>query len=114
MPNVRIPRSSVPLVDLKTGLITIEWFTFLSFIYQGVMWMFSVTDVLFNAKTAENAQTTQYTSPTNIKTIVDKFTAHNYSGGAVTLSVNIVPSGGAAASSNLVVSYSLPAGETYT
>lgn len=116
MPNPnsnRIPGSRVQLVDARTGFITTEWFNFLSFIYQEILWMSSTTDVLFGAKAAENAQTTQYTSPNKIATIIDKFTARNYSGAAVTLSVNIVTSGGAAASSNLVVSYTLAAGETY-
>jgi hypothetical protein len=74
----------------------------------------AVTDVLINAKAAENIATTQYTSPVNNKTLIDKFTGRNYSGGAVTLSVYIVPSGGSAATSNLIVLYSLAAGETYT
>ena len=47
------------------------------------------TKVLIAAKTAENAQTTQYTA-TNVTTIIDKFTATNYSGTAATISVNLV------------------------
>lgn len=115
MPNPnssRIPAFRTPLVDPRTGLVTTEWFNFFFLLFQEVL-MPSTTVVLIEAKAAENAQTTQYTSPTKIKTIVDKFTARNYSGGAVTLSINVVPSGGAAASSNLVVSYTLAAGETY-
>ena len=45
--------------------------------------------VLIPAKTAENSQTTQYTA-TNVTTIIDKFTATNYSATAATLSVNLV------------------------
>ena len=41
------------------------------------------------AKTVENAQTTQYTA-TNVTTIIDKFTATNYSVTAATISVNLV------------------------
>ena len=107
-----IPASRVPLVDPRTGLVTTEWFNFFFLLYQEVL-MPLVFDVLIDGKTAENAQTTQYTSPTNIRTVIDKFTARNYSGAAATLSVNVVPSGGAASSSNLVVSYTLAAGETY-
>lgn len=43
------------------------------------------------AKTAENTQTTQYTS-TNVQTIIDKFTATNYNTAAATISVNLVAS----------------------
>ena len=69
--------------------------------------------VLIPAKIAENAATTQFTS-TNLYTIIDKFTARNYSGGAVTLAVNLVTSADTAGNQNLVVSRNLAAGETYT
>jgi hypothetical protein len=66
------------------------------------------------AKNAENAQTTQYTA-TNVTTIIDKFTATNYSAGAVTLSVNLVTSGDTTGNQNLVTkTKSLAAGETYS
>jgi hypothetical protein len=70
--------------------------------------------VLIPSKIAESSQTTQYTA-TNVTTIIDKFTATNYSAGAVTLSVNLVTSGDTAGNQNLVVkTKSLAAGETYT
>ena len=70
--------------------------------------------VLIPAKIAESSQTTQYTA-TNVTTIIDKFTATNYSAGAVTLSVNLVTGGDTAGNQNLVVkTKSLAAGETYT
>lgn len=76
--------------------------------------MSTTIKVLIPAKQAENAQTTQYTA-TNVKTIIDKFTATNTSAGAVTLSVNLVTVAGAAGDSNLIVkTKSLAAGETYT
>lgn len=69
---------------------------------------------LIPAKTAENAQTTQYTA-TGVTTIIDKFTATNYSGSAATLSVNVVTSGDAAGNQNLIVkTKTLQANETYT
>lgn len=69
---------------------------------------------LIQSKQAENAQTTQYTA-TNCKTIIDKFTATNTSAGNVTLSVNLVASGGAAGASNLIVdARAIAPGETYT
>jgi hypothetical protein len=73
-----------------------------------------VTKVLIPAKTAENAQTTQYTA-TNVTTIIDKFTATNYSGTAATISVNLVTSGGSAGNDNLIVkTKTLQPSETYT
>ena len=66
------------------------------------------------AKTAENTQTTQYTS-NGVQTIIDKFTATNYSVSAATISVNLVASGGSASNDNLIVkNKTLQAGETYT
>ena len=70
--------------------------------------------VLIPAKIAEASQTTQYTA-TNVTTIIDKFTATNYSAGAVTISVNIVTSGGSAGNDNLITkTKSLQPGEVYT
>lgn len=70
--------------------------------------------VLIPAKTAENSQTTQYTS-TGLTTIIDKFTATNYTASPATLSVNIVTVSGSASDNNLIVdTKTLQAGETYT
>lgn len=72
------------------------------------------TVVLIPAKIAENTQTTQYTS-TGVTTIIDKFTATNYSAGPATLSVNLVTSADTAGNQNLIVkTKTLLAGETYT
>jgi 3-deoxy-D-manno-octulosonic acid (KDO) 8-phosphate synthase len=69
---------------------------------------------LIPAKQAENLQTTQYTA-VNCKTIIDKFTATNTSAGNVTISVNLVTSGGSAGVSNLVVdTRAIAPDETYT
>jgi vancomycin resistance protein YoaR len=70
--------------------------------------------VLIPAKIAENAQTTQYTA-TGVTTLIDKFTATNYSASAATISVNIVTGADSAGSQNLIVkTKTLQAGETYT
>jgi len=72
------------------------------------------TVVLIPAKIAENTQTTQYTS-TGVTTIIDKFTATNYSASPATLSVNLVTSADTAGNQNLIVkTKTLLAGETYT
>ena len=66
------------------------------------------------AKTAESTQVTQYTS-NGVQTIIDKFTATNYSVNAATISVNLVTAAGAAGNDNLIVkTKTLQAGETYT
>ena len=70
--------------------------------------------VLIPAKTAENTQTTQYTS-NGVKTIIDKFTATNYSASVATISVNIVSVAGTAGDINLITkTKSLQPSEVYT
>ena len=70
--------------------------------------------VLVPAKTAENAQTTQYTA-TGVTAIIDKFTATNYSANAATISVNLVTASGSAGNDNLIVkTKTLQPAETYT
>lgn len=70
--------------------------------------------VLIPAKTAEAAQTTQYTA-NGVTTVIDKFTATNYSGAAATISVNVVTGGGTAGNDNLIVkTKTLQPSETYT
>jgi len=70
--------------------------------------------VLVPAKTAENTQTTQYTA-SGVTTIIDKFTATNYSATAATISVNLVTAASSAGNENLIVkTKTLQAGETYT
>ena len=66
------------------------------------------------AKTAEAIQVTQYTS-TGVQTIIDKFTATNYSATAATISVNLVAAAGSAGNDNLIVkTKTLQPAETYT
>ena len=70
--------------------------------------------VLIPAKTAENSQTTQYTA-TAVTTIIDKFTATNYSAVAATLSINLVTGGDTAGNQNLITkTKTLQAAEVYT
>lgn len=69
---------------------------------------------LIPAKQAESSQTTQYTA--NLcRTVIDKFTATNTSAGNVTISINLVTSGGSAGVDNLIVdSRAIAPDETYT
>ena len=70
--------------------------------------------VLIPAKTAENSQTTQYTA-SNVTTIIDKFTATNYSASAATISVNLVTAAGSAGNDNLITkTKTLQPAEVYT
>lgn len=70
--------------------------------------------VLVPGKTVENTQTTQYTA-TNVTTIIDKFTATNYSATAATISVNLVTTSGSAGNTNLITkSKTLQPAEVYT
>ena len=70
--------------------------------------------VLIPAKTAENVQTTQYTA-NGVTTIIDKFTATNYSATAATISVNLVTAADTAGNQNLIVkTKTLQPAETYT
>lgn len=73
-----------------------------------------VVSAIIPAKTAENTQTTQYTS-TGVSTIIDKFTATNYSASPATISVNLVTSAGSAGNANLITkTKTLLASEVYT
>jgi hypothetical protein len=68
---------------------------------------------LVPAKTVEATQTTQYIA-NGVTTIIDKFTATNYSGSSATISVNLVTATGTASNDNLIVkNKSLAASETY-
>ena len=70
--------------------------------------------VLIPAKIAENTQTTQYTA-SGVTTIIDKFTATNYSAAAATISVNLVTALDTAGNQNLIVkTKTLQPSETYT
>lgn len=70
--------------------------------------------VLIPGKIAENTQTTQYTA-TNVTTIIDKFTATNYSSAAATISVNLVTGGDTSGNQNLITkTKTLQPAEVYT
>ena len=70
--------------------------------------------VLIPAKIAEAAQTTQYIS-TGVTTLIDKFTATNYSAVAATLSVNLVTTTTIAGNLNLITkTKTLQPAEVYT
>ena len=70
--------------------------------------------VLIPAKTAENSQTTQYTA-SGVTTIIDKFTATNYSASSATISVNLVTGGDTTGNSNLITkTKTLQPSEVYT
>lgn len=67
---------------------------------------------LFNAQLIPNSDTTVYTAPSGINTIVDKLTVYNGDSGTQTLAINIIPSGGSVGASNLVAVISMTTGQT--
>ena len=70
--------------------------------------------VLVPAKIVEATQTTQYTA-NGVTTIIDKFTATNYSATAAAISVNLVTVAGAAGNLNLISkTKTLQPAEVYT
>ena len=70
--------------------------------------------VLIPAKIAESSQTTQYTA-TGVTTIIDKFTATNFSSSAANLSINLVTQFDSTGNQNLIVkTKTLQPAETYT
>lgn len=70
--------------------------------------------VLVPAKIVEATQTTQYTA-NNVTTIIDKFTATNYSAAVATISVNLVTVSFTAGNNNLISkTKTLQPAEVYT
>lgn len=72
--------------------------------------------VLIDPQQAPNAAATLYTSPTAGRgTIIDKFTATNTTGAAVTFTAYLVKAAGAFGAANMVISVqSIAANATYT
>lgn len=69
---------------------------------------------LIDSQQIANSATTYYTA-TNVRTIIDKFTVCNTTAGAVTVTVDIVDSGGSSGVTERIISArSIAAGETYT
>ena len=76
--------------------------------------MTTTAKCLLEAKYAENSQTTQFTSPSGTRTIIDKFSATNVTGSNATLVINIVASGGSASAANVILqTKTIAAGEVY-
>lgn len=70
--------------------------------------------VLIPAKIAEATQTTQYVA-NGVTTIIDKFTATNYSASAATISINLITVSFSAGNQNLITkTKTLQPSEVYT
>ena len=70
--------------------------------------------VLIPAKIAVASDTTQYTAPTGVTTIIDKFTASNYDTVVRSITVNLVTSGDTVGNANkIVISRTIQPNETY-
>ena len=63
---------------------------------------------------AASSETTIYTAPAGIRTILDKYTVHNTDTAPITYTVKLVPSGGTAAANHKVVVKTVAPDETYT
>jgi len=73
-----------------------------------------IVNVLIPAKIAEDTQQSQYTS-NGVKTIIDKFTATNFSALAATISVNLVTATSAVGNQNIITkTKTLQPSEVYT
>ena len=73
-----------------------------------------IAKVLIPAKVAEATQTSQYVA-TDVTTLIDKFTATNFSSSAATISVNLVTLGTTAGNDNLITKTKrLQPSEVYT
>jgi hypothetical protein len=66
------------------------------------------------SKYAANSETTEYTCPTGTRTIIDKISAYNGTGGSVALTFKIVPNAGTAGASNTLAVKTIAAGVTET
>jgi hypothetical protein len=58
---------------------------------------------LILSKYASNSATPEYIAPSSTNTIIDKFTATNVTGGAVTLTIYVVPNSGSPSASNTIL-----------
>lgn len=74
--------------------------------------MTTTAKCLLQAKYAEATQTTQYTTATGTRTIIDSCTVFSSAGGTIT--INLVPSGATAGASNVKLVKTLAANETYS
>ena len=73
-----------------------------------------IVRVLIPAKIVEDTQATQYIA-NNVTTIIDKFTATNFSALAATISVNLVTTAGKAGNENIITkTKTLQPSEVYT
>jgi hypothetical protein len=75
--------------------------------------MTTIAKVFIESKLLEGTQTTQYTTD-GVKSRIDKFTVTNQAATSKVLNVNLVPSGGSAGSSNLIIkNKTILPGQTY-
>lgn len=76
--------------------------------------MTATAKAIVQAGYVPNVETTSYTTAVGMRTTIDKYTGYNGDTVARTLTVKIVPSGGSAGASNVMVVKALQPGESYT
>ena len=64
----------------------------------------TVNKPLIDSKTLETALTTQYTAGSGVRAQIDKFTATNTTGAAITITLHLVPPAGTADATNKIIS----------
>lgn len=69
--------------------------------------------VLAQGQIIPNTDTTVYTSPASVTTIIDKATAANYANVARIITISIVPAGGVVGDAYYIAKRTLAAKETY-
>lgn len=69
---------------------------------------------LVNAGYVAAAETSVYTAPTGTRTILDKFTVWNTDTTPIAYTVKLVPNGGTASASHVIVTKTISPSEAYT
>ena len=110
----------VPFVLLDSGVLTREAYRSLQQLADLAARVAAIEEetmtsqCVIESKYAEAAETTQYTCPANSRVVLENFSGHNTSGGAITITVKIVPSGAPADADYTVAYSSVAAGTSYT
>lgn len=91
------------LVTDESGYVSQPWLKWLLFLANQRV-LNGIETNLINSKYAASSATTEYTVPASTTTTIDSFTVTNSTGGAVNITVYLVPSGGSAGPSNVIVS----------
>lgn len=111
MTAVRIPNVTSKIL-MPDGTMNRDWYQYLQLLGQGIT---KPTVRLINGSVLTGSIATYYTSPTNTAATITAATLTNTTAGTVSVSVYLVPQGGTAGPSNILISaHSITAGNSYT